>query len=61
MSTKGQCHLLALFQIHPAGDVTRVSVKPRIGVGDAEITVDEKGQTFLFRLVLSRVPFKSGV
>ena len=47
---------LSLF--HPAGDVTRVSVMPRkvtvkigmprIGVGDAEIKINEKGQEFLF-------------
>ena len=45
-------------QNHPAGDVTRVSVMPRkvtvksgmprIGVGNAEIKINEKGQKFLF-------------
>ena len=44
------------FLFHPAGDVTRVSVMPRqwksgmprIGVGGAEIKINEKEQKFLF-------------
>ena len=34
---------------------------PRIGDGDAEIKIDEKKAKIPVRLVLSRVPFKSGV
>ena len=34
---------------------------PKIGVGDAEIKIDEKGQKNPVRLVLSRVPFKSEI
>ena len=56
---------------HPAGDVTRVSVMPRkvtVKIGDAENRCrgcrDKnrwKRATIPVRLVLSRVPFKSGV
>ena len=57
--------------LHPAGDVTRVSVMPRkvtVKVGDAENwwrgCRDKnrlKRQKSPVRLVLSRAPFKSGV
>ena len=50
--------LFCMWQCHTTGDVTRVSVMPRkvqwksgmprIGVGDAEIKINEKWQKFLF-------------
>ena len=49
------------MRTHLAGDVTIVSVMPRIGVGDAKIKANEKKAKIPVCLVLSLVPFKSGV
>ena len=63
--------VFARYHEHPAGDLTRVSVVPRkvtVKIGDAENwwrgcrdNNRLKKATIPVRLVLFRVPFKSGV
>ena len=56
-----------MYLFHTAEVVTRVfrsaekGERERMGGGDARIKIDQKGQTSIVRLVLSGVPFKSGV
>ena len=61
MNTSVYCSFYKFYQnaclYHPAGDVSGMW---RIGDGDAEIKIEKKAK-FPVRLVLSQVPFKSGV